>query len=525
MATDHHPARAPRMTAVERTATASAEAIAQRAKAAFHTASKAVPTGRQGDDVRCQVLRRLRVLLQGARDEVQRANALDVSSAAKAGLSASLVSRLDLFAKAGKWEAMLEGIDQVADLPSPLEQCTRATRLADGGGAASSSSSKAAPSHAPLDLYRITCPIGVLLCIFESRPEVVVNIACLSIKSGNAAILKGGKESTNSASVLSRLLRQALDESSALPGDLIQTVETRHDVAALLTLDEHIDLVIPRGSNELVRSIQRQSSIPVMGHADGLCVAYVHEDADAALTVPCLVDSKTDYPAACNAIETVLVHKSHMQPDGLVADIVRAFLHAGVTVHADDTCVEAVQAAAATRPLGTENNAKLVSALTADFDTEYLSMDVAVKVVDSLEDAIAHTNTHGSHHTDVIFTTPLAEAESAAATGGHVSESAAAAFVRSVDSANVFVNASTRFCDGFRYGFGTEVGISTGKMHARGPVGLEGLVTYKYVLQGYGGAAAAPAKTTPSPQLCQDFSGPNARAWTHTDLPKRYPPL
>lgn len=429
------------------------------------------------------MLTRLRMLLSSAEQEVKTANEEDVRKAQQAGLSPSLISRLDLFAKQGKWQAMLDGIDQVANLPSPLERCTYAKRLADEyshGGA--------------LDLYRITCPIGVLLCIFEARPEVIVNIACLSIKSGNAAILKGGKESTLSAAVLSRILRQALTEDDHLPADLIQTVETREDVNALLRLDEYIDLVIPRGSNQLVRSIQRASSIPVMGHADGLCCAYVHEDAEASSTVANLVDAKIDYPAACNAVETILIHSAQLRNEGLLPEIVKALVAAKVTLHMDDRSM-----ASATATFGQSEFIRPASAV--DFDTEYLSLDVAVKAVDNLDEAITHINEHGSHHTDVIFT----------ATKNKMA-SAAAEFVRAIDSANVYVNASTRFADGFRYGFGTEVGISTGKIHARGPVGLEGLVTYKYIGQGHGGR-----------QVCADFG--TERQFTHSEQTQEYPSL
>ncbi|MCO5588065.1 hypothetical protein L7F22_042020 [Adiantum nelumboides] len=470
-----------------------AEQIARRAKKAFNVASRNVASGAKGDETRKAVLFRLKSLLEEAHSEIQKANALDVEKAKQAGLSPSLISRLDLFSKPGKWQGMLDGISQVANLPNPLEQCTYAKRLAKP----QSSEGEA------LDLYRITCPIGVLLCIFEARPEVIVNIACLSIKSGNAAILKGGKESQQSAAVLSEILRRALEESQELPSDLIQTVQTREDVNSLLRLDEYIDLIIPRGSNELVRNIQRSASIPVMGHADGLCSAYVHSDAEARSTIANLIDAKIDYPAACNAVETILVHKSHLSSQGLLAPIVKALIEANVTTHLEEDCYKVLD-----DNIRSSSNVK--QAQSTDFDTEFLSLDVAIKSVDSLDDAIAHINEHGSHHTDVIFT-----ASSSSNNPSH--NEAAATFVRSIDSANVYVNASTRFADGFRYGFGTEVGISTGKMHARGPVGLEGLVTYKYVLQGYGGR-----------QICADFSAPesaNGRSFAHEEINKQYPSL
>lgn len=463
----------------------SSEAVAKEAKEAFNEASLNVPTGQKGDEVRREVLARLRQKLEGNRDEIQKANQIDVSKAKEAKMSPSLVSRLDIFAKKGKWEGMLDGIDQVAALPSPLEECTFAKRLADSD----------ANGRGDLELYRITCPIGVLLCIFEARPEVIVNIACLSIKSGNAAILKGGKESANTAQLFSQILRQTLEESKLLPNHLIQTVETREDVARLLTLDDYIDLVIPRGSNELVKSIQRQSSIPVMGHADGLCCAYIHEDAEAESTIANIIDSKTDYPAGCNALETILIN-SALLSKSLFQDLIARLHKSDVRVHLDEASFAALNAELA--------SSELTEKATAEaFDTEWLSLDIAIKVVYSLDEAIRHINTYGSHHTDVIFT---------CSQEGESSNSAAATFVRSIDSANVYINASTRFADGFRYGFGTEVGISTGKIHARGPVGLEGLVTYKYVLRGKGGGR----------HIVGDFTN-GEREWSHVDIEKRYP--
>ena len=456
-----------------------AEQVARRAKDAFNAASLRLPSGSRGDEIRRGLLSRLRRRLESSRQEIETANRVDVAAAQEANMSASLISRLDLFTKAGKWESMLEGVDQVAALASPLEQCTFAKQLAESG-----------PDGADeLDLYRITCPIGVLLCIFEARPEVVVNIACLAIKSGNAAILKGGKESARTTQILSRLLRESLEETAELPSDLIQTIETREDVASLLRLDEYIDLVIPRGSNELVKNIQRQASIPVMGHADGLCCAYIHHDAQQALTVTSIVESKIDYPAACNAVETILVHPTVLvQP--LYTQMVEELHAAGVTVHVDEACHAALHPKLA-------SSERTHKASPEDFGTEWLSLDVAIKAVDSLEEAIQHINMYGSHHTDVLFT--------AAQDGSHPNP-AAATFVRSVDSANVFINTSTRFSDGFRYGFG--------KRHARGPVGLEGLVTYKYVLQGKGNR----------PHTVGDFSA-GQRQWSHADIARKFPPV
>jgi glutamate-5-semialdehyde dehydrogenase len=460
----------------------SSRSIAQKAKEAFNEASMSLPAASKGDDIRRGVLSRLRQKLETSKEEIRKANEADVAKAKSAQMSSSLISRLDLFTKKGKWESMLDGIDQVAALPNPLEECTFAKRLGNKDA-----------QKGDLDLYRITCPIGVLLCIFEARPEVIINIASLSIKSGNAAILKGGKESLHTAQVLSRVLRQTLEETKGLPSELVQTVETREDVAQLLTLDDYIDLVIPRGSNALVKSIQKQSSIPVMGHADGLCCGYIHSDAEVKATIANIIESKTDYPAGCNAIETILLHSSHLKQP-LLQDLVTALHVAKVKVHFDEASFSALDSKLSSSELSEK-------AVPDDFTTEWLSLDITIKVVDSLDDAIRHINTYGSHHTDVIFTSSSASPNAAAAR-----------FVRSVDSANVYINASTRFADGFRYGFGTEVGISTGKIHARGPVGLEGLVTYKYILKGNGSGS----------QLINDFTT-GQREWSHVDIKREYP--
>jgi len=356
-------------------------------------------------------------------------------------LSESLVKRLDL-ARGDKWESMLQGISDVAALPDPTGNVTYASQLDDG-----------------LLLQRVTCPIGVLLVIFEARPEVVVNIASLAIKSGNAAILKGGKESKRTASLLADTIAKALAKTS-LPSTYIQCIETREEVSSLLALDRYIDLVIPRGSNELVQNIKNNTRIPVMGHADGLCNVYVDQAADQVTAVRVVVDSKIDYPAACNAAETLLIHESRLQD--LWPLIAKVLLEQKVTLLCDPTTLEPLSAL-------TENYSPLIKRSTpSDYEKEHLSLTLSVRSVASLTDAVIYINTNSSHHTDTIITED---------------EGSASAFCQAVDSAGTFVNASTRFADGFRYGFGTEVGISTGKIHARGPVGLEGLVIYKYIIR------------------------------------------
>jgi len=356
-----------------------------------------------------------------------------------------------------KWEAMLQGISDVAALPDPNGKVTYASQLDDG-----------------LDLYRVTCPIGTLLVIFESRPEVVVNIAALAIKSGNSAILKGGKESTRTAEALSQTIRSALATTS-LHEDYIQTVHTRDEISSLLEMDRYIDLVIPRGSNALVKNIQRNSRIPVMGHADGICSAFLDESADVAKAVRIVVDSKTDYPSACNALETVIVHTSIV--NSVWPSVAAALLAQSVELRCDSASLSALQSNPGTSTL-LNFSTHVKPSTPADYDAEFLSHTLAVITLPSLSTAISHINSHSSHHTDTIVTE---------------SETNAAIFCRAVDSAGTFINTSTRFADGFRYGFGTEVGISTGRTHARGPVGLEGLVIYKYMVrsQGEGGHIAS----------------------------------
>jgi glutamate-5-semialdehyde dehydrogenase len=303
----------------------------------------------------------------------------------------------------------------------------------------------------------VTAPIGVLLIIFEARPEVIANIASLAIKSGNAAILKGGKESTESFVAISRTISAAL-EKTRVPNGAIQLVTTRDVIAELLAQDKHIDLVIPRGSNELVRYIKSNTKIPVLGHADGICATYLEESVDPKIAVDVIVDSKTSYPAACNSLETLLVQDSALST--VFPQVADALLSKGVELRCDGPSKAALS-----------GKSGVVDAQDADYDTEHLALVLAVKTVSSLEEAIEHINTHGSHHTDTILTSSKELAEQ---------------FMSGVDSAGVYWNASTRFADGMRYGFGTEVGISTTKIHARGPVGLEGLMIYKYKIRGQG---------------------------------------
>ena len=340
-----------------------------------------------------------------------------------------------------------------------------------------------------LILHRQSCPIGVLLIIFEARPEVIANIASLAIKSGNAAILKGGKESTESFKAISTVISKAL-QNTQVPNDSIQLVTTRDAVDPLLRLSQYIDLVIPRGSNELVRHCQRMAHMPVLGHADGLCHMYIHPDADTDMAVSVVLDSKTDYPAACNALEVLLVHEDALET--ILPPVVETLLSKGVSLRCDQ-----ISKAALSKKLDSHQVALLQDAGEKDFDTEFLDLVLAIKTIpksssnplDAVDSAVDHINTHGSHHTDAVLT---------------ASQEVADRFCNGVDSACKFWNCSTRMSDGMRFGFGTEVGISTNKIHARGPVGLEGLTIYEYRIKGSGQGAA--------------MYGSGGRQWKHKSL-------
>ncbi|KAF2157461.1 gamma-glutamyl phosphate reductase [Myriangium duriaei CBS 260.36] len=411
--------------------------------------------------------------LAAARDQVLEANARDLEAASKSAadgtLSQSIVKRLDL-SRTGKYDDMLKGIKDVRGLEDPLGKVDMRTELDDG-----------------LVLHRQSCPIGVLLIIFEARPEVIANIASLAIKSGNAAILKGGKESTESFKTIASVISKALSNTQ-VPNDSIQLVTTRDAVDPLLQLSEYIDLVIPRGSNDLVRHCQKIAHMPVLGHADGLCHLYVHPDADPEMAVNVIVDSKTDYPAACNSLEVLLVHEDALET--VLPKVAGALLSKGVSLRCDSQSKQALS-----RRLDGHQATLLQDAGKDDYDTEFLDLILAIKTIpasgDSVETAVEHVNTHGSHHTDAVITASKAVADQ---------------FQSGVDSACKFWNCSTRMSDGMRFGFGTEVGISTNKIHARGPVGLEGLTIYEYRIQGSGQCAAS-------------YGGSGGRQWKHRQLP------
>ncbi|CAK1366838.1 Gamma-glutamyl phosphate reductase [Cercospora beticola] len=433
---------------------ASPEQAARAAKVSSRT------LGILSEDARNRALDAIHDALAAARDDILAANAIDLDKAkqstANGELNPSIYKRLDLSRK-GKFDDMLQGIKDVRGLADPVGRVDLRTELDDG-----------------LILTRQTCPIGVLLIIFEARPEVIANIASLAIKSANAAILKGGKESTESFKVIASTIGKAL-EATEVPNDSIQLVATRDAIDSLLTLSQYIDLVIPRGSNELVRHCQTKAHMPVLGHADGLCALYIHPDADVQMAVNVVVDSKTDYPAACNAVETLLVHEDALTT--ILPSVAKALIAKGVTLRCDAESKSALSSA-----LGNEASS-LQDATDADYQTEFLDLILAIKTIkgspndpsQAIDAAIEHINTFGSHHTDAIITK---------------SEDVADRFCNGVDAACKYWNASTRFSDGMRFGFGTEVGISTNKVHARGPVGLEGLMIHEYRIAGNGQTAA-----------------------------------
>lgn len=366
-------------------------------------------------------------------------NKRDIENARLENISSSILSRL-LFDE-HKMDTVIAGINDLIKMADPIGKITLKRELDEG-----------------LVLTRTTTPIGVIGVIFEARPDALVQIASLCIKSGNAAILKGGSEALLTNRALFESIKRAVKDSN-LPEHALVQLEARSDVSELLSCYEYVDLLIPRGSNSFVKYIMDNTSIPVMGHADGICHTYVDEEFDLDKSVKILVDAKTQYPSACNTTETILVHKNAV--DKLFPSLNKAFNDAKIKVFAHENIIDKFDNAV----LATDNS----------FHTEYLEKTVNVKTVGNIDEAINHINTYGSHHTDAILTNIDSNADY---------------FMNRVDSANVYKNCSTRFADGFRYGFGAEVGISTGKLHARGPVGLEGLCTYKYKLYGNGDIVA-----------------------------------
>lgn len=380
--------------------------------------------------------------LEACKDEIFEANKADLDASAKfvewGEMPKSVFNRLKL--DNNKMRDMIQGIRDVAQLPDPINHKLLVREL-----------------DKDLILYKISCPIGVLGIIFEARPDVIAQISALAIKSANAVILKGGKEAKNTNKKIYEVITKALAKVKKFPKNVIQQVYTREDVGKMLDCDKYINLVIPRGGNSLVKFIKENTKIPVLGHADGICHIFVDKSADLEMAEKIIIDAKTQYPSACNSVETLLIHGNFPYKEKLLA---------------------ALQLAEIKLNFKPDNWA-----------FEYGDKILAFKYVDTIEEAIQHINTYGSGHTDCIITRDAANGEK---------------FMNKVDSAGVYMNASTRFADGFRYGFGAEVGISTNKTHARGPVGLEGLTIYKYKLIGSG-------------QIVADYVNGD-RKFTHKDL-------
>lgn len=410
--------------------------IAQAAKAA------SLEIANTETNLRNKALLKIADELEACKDEIFEANKADLNASAKfvewGEMPKSVFNRLKL--DNNKMRDMIQGIRDVAQLPDPINHKLLVREL-----------------DKDLILYKISCPIGVLGIIFEARPDVIAQISALAIKSANAVILKGGKEAKNTNQKIYEVITKALAKVKKFPKNVIQQVYTREDVGKMLDCDKYINLVIPRGGNSLVKFIKENTKIPVLGHADGICHIFVDESADLEMAEKIIIDAKTQYPSACNSVETLLIHGNFPYKEKLLA---------------------ALQLAEIKLNFKPDNWA-----------FEYGDKILAFKYVDTIEEAIQHINTYGSGHTDCIITRDAANGEK---------------FMNKVDSAGVYMNASTRFADGFRYGFGAEVGISTNKTHARGPVGLEGLTIYKYKLIGSG-------------QIVADYVNGD-RKFTHKDL-------
>lgn len=402
---------------------------------------------------RNQAIAAIAEALESAIPEILAANELDCQTAQSVNISKPLYDRLKL--SESKLKATIAGVLDVQKLADPIGEVSINRELDKG-----------------LELKRISCPLGVLGVIFEARPEALIQITSLAIKSGNGVILKGGKEAIHSCQVLTKVIKRGL-EKTKVNINAIQLLTTREEIKELLKLEKYVDLIIPRGSNEFVRYIQQNTQISVLGHADGICHLYLDESADFEKAIQITIDSKTQYPAACNAIETLLIHEKIAEQ--LLPKLVDALISKQVILKGDEK---------------TQSIISVLAATETDWQTEYSDLILSIKVVNDLEEAIAHIQTYGSKHTEGIVTE---------------NPETAAIFCNQVDAAGVFQNCSTRFADGFRYGFGAEVGISTQKMPPRGPVGLEGLVTYKYQLIGHG-------------HLVETYSGSDAKPFTHQDL-------
>ncbi|GAB3681829.1 glutamate-5-semialdehyde dehydrogenase [Salinarchaeum chitinilyticum] len=453
------------------------ETAEQSTEAKVEAAERAaLSLAKSSDEDRSSAIHAIADAIAAHHDEILAANERDVEQAeellAAGEYTQALVDRLEL--SPSKLESIEEMVRSVAEQDDPLGETQTARKLDDY-----------------LELYRCSVPIGVVGTIFESRPDALVQIAALCLRSGNAVILKGGSEASHSNRVLFDLIEEATqggsagadsasDASASVPDGWAQLIEARADVDTVLEMDDSIDLVMPRGSSEFVEYIQQNTHIPVLGHTEGVCHVYVDDEADLSMATEIALDAKVQYPAVCNAVETVLVHED--VADSFLPEMVERYRDADVEVRGDETVRSIVEASGV--------DADVIAATEEDWATEYGDLIVSIRVVDSIETAVDHVTTYGSKHTDSIVTEEAANARY---------------FMRSLDSASVFHNASTRFADGYRYGLGAEVGISTGKIHARGPVGLEGLTTYQYYLEGDGQIVGTYAGADAKPFLHEDF--------------------
>jgi len=413
-----------------------------------------------------QALNQFVEIIEQNADYLLAENQKDIVQAQQDELTPSLYQRLKL--DASKISQLVQGIRDLVRLPDPAGRVLSSTQLDDG-----------------LILEKVTVPLGVIGIIFESRPDVIPQILSLILKSGNAVVLKGGREATHSNQAFMKLVEQLNATCSWLPAHWATLLDGREAVQQMLNYPQYVDLIIPRGSNQLVQSIMANTKIPVLGHADGVCHLYVHSSADIDQAIKVAVDAKIQYPAACNAMETLLVDE--VIAPAFLPRFVEKAQGAGIVLRVCDQTMKILSESPRSM---TSSSSKVESATEADWRTEYGDLTLSVKVVPSLDKAIEHINHYGSHHTDVILTSDSAALER---------------FLNAVDSACVFANASSRFADGFRFGLGAEIGISTAKTHARGPVGLEGLVIYKYKLRGSG-------------QVVADYAGANAKPFQHKAL-------
>jgi glutamate-5-semialdehyde dehydrogenase len=419
-------------------------------------------------DTKNAALEAMAQALDDNRDKILEANQKDIEAAEKlkrkGKLSQALVDRLKV--SDSKISGMIDGIRDVIQLEDPVGKTMDALELDQG-----------------LELYQVSCPIGLIGVIFEARPDVVPQVMSLCLKSGNATIFKGGSEALNSNRVIFDLLNEAAESTKGMPTGAFQLMETREEVNDILSMDAYIDLLIPRGSNAFVKYMQDNTKIPVLGHADGICHVYVDDEADLSKAYEVCFDSKVQYPAVCNAMETLLVNSEIAEK--FLPKMARMYDEAGVQMRCDETSFEI---------LGQIDFLKSIArAIEDDWRTEYNDLTLSIKIVESMDEAIEHINNYGSHHTDGIITENDLKKKK---------------FTDLIDSSSVMLNASTRFADGFRYGKGAEVGISTNKIHARGPVGMEGLLIYKYILVGNGDKVA-------------DYAGDEARKFTHRKLNKK----